>query len=101
MSGQKANTSYLELCIQLDRKESVYLRVPTLWDDIHCVWRAFVKTPKLNILIHAEGEDSFSLQNNFNKALSEVFMGEDEGAEDLFSAFKPLSFWEDKLGEEK
>ena len=89
------SNSYMELCMHLDGQANVYLRVPTVWDDIEKKWRGFLKTPKSQTLIHASGKDSFDLQNDFNRALKSVFDRQDAVSEELFSMFKPLSYWEE------
>ena len=87
--------SYMELCFHVDGGQNLYLRVPTVWNDIHKTWIGFVKTPKLQKLIHGEGKDSFELQNSFNKSLNEILQKGDSLSEDAFSLFKPLSYWDE------
>jgi len=87
------NKSYMELCLQLDGKENVYLRVPTLWDDVEKQWLGFVKTPKTLKVISGKGRTSFDLQNDFNRNFSKAFHESEELAEELFNMFKPLSFY--------
>ena len=89
----KISDSYMELCMHLDGEANVYLRVPTVWDDIEKTWIGFIKTPKTQKLIHASGKNSFDLQNSFNHALNECFKAGGELAEECFSMFKPLSYW--------
>ena len=40
------SNSYMELCLHVDGEQNLYLRVPTVWDDIKKQWIGFVKTPK-------------------------------------------------------
>ncbi len=87
--------SYMELCFHVDGGHNLYLRVPTVWDDKRKLWIGFVKTPKLQRLIHGEGKDSFDLQNSFNAAVSAFFEKGGELAEDAFSLFQPLSYWDE------
>lgn len=96
MNEKTQQKSYMELCIHLDGKEDVFLRVPTYWDDIEKQWIGFIKTPKSQKLIYGKGKDSFDLQNSFNHALNECFTGEKEFADEAFKMFKPKSYWEKK-----
>ena len=91
----KISNSYMEFCLHVDGGENIYLRVPTVWDDVEKKWRGFVKTPKLQKLIHGSGKDSFELQNSFNREFSQVLNGNDEFAGDAFSMFHPLSYWDE------
>lgn len=87
--------SYMELCIHLDGKENVYLRIPTLWDDVKKQWIGFIKTPNTQTLIYAEGKDSFDLQNSFNNKMSELFKSSDDLSEEIFGMFMPAFYWEE------
>ncbi len=87
--------SYMELCLNFDEKEPVYLRVPTLWDDVKEQWIGFVKTPITNKLIHASGKTSFDLQNDFNRKLSEIFERGDEFTKEVYEMFMPAFYWEE------
>ncbi len=87
--------SYMELCLNIDGEMNIYLRVETVWDDITKTWRAFLKTPKTQKLIHAEGKNSFALQNDWNRKMKELFDKEDALSEELFSMFQPLSYWDE------
>jgi hypothetical protein len=51
--------SYMELCFHIDGGDNLYLRVPTIWDDINKTWIVFMKTTKTKKLIHAEGKRLF------------------------------------------
>jgi len=85
----------MELAIHLDGKESVYLRVPTLWDDVEKQWIGFIKTPITNKLISATGKNSFELQNNFNKNVSKMMHASEEMGQEIFSMFMPSFYWEE------
>src|SRR5277367_6349215 len=85
---------YLEMCLHHDGEESVYLRVPTIWDSVKKQWTGFVKTPDTNRLIYAIGKDSVELQDNFSKKFSDVFHESPEISQELFSMFKPKKYWE-------
>lgn len=84
----------MQLGIHLDGKCDVYLRIPTLWDDIQKQWIGFIKTPISLKLIYGSGKTSFDLEKSFNKAVHEVFSEGGEIAEELISMFKPLEYWE-------
>ena len=86
--------SYMQLCLKKDGKEDLYLKVPTLWDDVEKQWIGFIQTPTTKKLITAQGKDSFSLQNSFNVALKEVFDQQDSTAQELFDMFMPAFYWE-------
>ncbi len=88
----KMKGSYMELCLHVDGGDDLYLRVPTVWDDIKKRWIGFVKTPKTKMLITGSGTNSFELQNDFNRAISGLF--ESDVSEEIFSMFKPMEHWE-------
>lgn len=92
----KISESYMELCIHLDGKENVYLRVPTVWDAVKKQWIGFIKTPQTQKLIHAEGKNSFELQNAFNIVLSRMMHESKELGEEIFGMFMPAWYWEEK-----
>ena len=94
----KISKSYMELCFHQDGGINLYLRVPTVWDDMQKKWIGFVKTPKTLKLIHANGKDSFDLQNNFNRAIVEVCQSDETLLEEVFSMFQPLSYWDEMQG---
>jgi len=87
--------SYMEMCIHLDGKDDVYLRIPTVWDDIKKQWIGFIKTPTTQKLIHGEGKTSFDLQNSMNKSISEAMHESKEMGEEIFSMFMPSFYWEE------
>lgn len=90
---QVDSPSYMELCLHMDEKVCpVYLRVPTLWDAVSKSWRGVLKTSD-GKLIHAEGKNSFDLQNKFNVVMSKAF---ETHGEELMGMFKPLEYWEKK-----
>ena len=88
--------SYMELCIHLDGKENVYLRVPTIWDNIHNQWIAFIKTPDTKMLITGKGKDSFELEHNFYKSIKALLEMEGPISEEVFGMFMPEWYWETK-----
>lgn len=90
--NQLKSPSYMELRIDLDGKEPLFLRIPTFWDSIESRWIGAIKTPKTLKLIKGEGKTSFDLQNSFNIALHAMFQS--EYAEEVFSMFKPKSHWD-------
>lgn len=87
--------SYMQLCMHIDGSQSLYLRIPTVWDDERKLWIGLIKTPKLQRLIYGEGENSFKLQNSFNLNLKKILEKNDELADDAFSLFQPLSYWDE------
>jgi hypothetical protein len=96
MRKNEVSSSYMQLCLHLNAEEDVYLRVPTVWDDVKKSWLGFIKTPKSQRLIHANGNDSFDLQNSFNREMRAVFQGGGAIAEELFNMFKPLAYWDER-----
>ena len=54
-----------------------------------------IATPETKKIIHAHGKDSKELQDNFNIALNKSFL---DIPEETFSMFKPLEYWESRLG---
>lgn len=86
--------SYMELCFHLDGKENVYLRIPTVWDEIGKQWIGFIKTPTSQRLISGKGKNSFDLQNNFNEEVSKIFSEGGKDAKELFEMFMPAFYWE-------
>lgn len=92
----KTDKSYMELCIHLDGKDNVYLRVPTVWDEVKRQWIGFIKTPVTKRLIAASGKDSFELQNSFNVEMSKLMHESKELGQEIFNMFKDKSHWERK-----
>ncbi len=92
----KVQTSYMELCIHLDGKENVYLRVPTVWDAVKNQWIGFIKTPITQKLISASGKTSRELENAFNIEISKAMHESEELAEEIFGMFMPAFYWNDK-----
>jgi len=87
--------SYMELCLHVDGGENLYLRVPTVWDDIKKQWIGFVKLPKSKKIVLGNGKTSFELQNSFNASAEKIFHGDKEIADELFSMFMPAFYWEE------
>lgn len=92
----KATNSYMSLCFHVDGGEDLYLRVPTVWDDIKKQWIGFIKLSKSQRLIHGEGKNSFDLQNAFNKAIVDISEESPELSDEIFSMFMPAWYWQDK-----
>lgn len=84
--------SYMRVGLHLDGKSSVWLRIPTFWDDRRKHWIGAMQTPETRRLIHATGKDHIELQNSFNAQLAEMF--ETDMADEIFSMFKPEEYWE-------
>lgn len=87
--------AHIELCLHIDGEQNVYLRVPTIWDDIHKEWIGFVKTPKTQKLIYGTGKNSLELQNSFNRSISDILNKNDELSKELLDMFYPLSYWQE------
>lgn len=83
-------TSYMRLGLHLDGKNTVWLRVPTFWDDDANIWIGAVQTPETKHLISAKGKTSPDLEQSFNKALKAAF--ESEIGQEVFQMFKPEEY---------
>lgn len=94
LKHEKETTSYMQLCLNLDGKNPLYLMVPTFYDDNKKEWSGFVKTPETKRMIFGVGKNSRELEQNFNKHLSQSF---EEIPEEAFSMFKPLEYWESRI----
>jgi len=86
----------MELCLNLDGKENLYLRVPTVWDEVEKQWIGYVKTPKTLRLISGNGKNDFDLQNSFNVCMSKLFRESNELADEIYKMFKPKKYWDRK-----
>lgn len=84
--------SYMQLALHTEGSESLILRVPTFWDDIKKQWIGAIQTPVTKKIISAAGNDSFDLQNNFNKVFS-TYLHDPRICDEVFKMFKPLSEW--------
>ncbi len=90
-SNQLESPSYMELRLDLEgKKAAVFLRIPTYWDAVRNCWMGALKMDDGEIL-HADGKDSFDLQNNFTILVSKQF---EINPEQMFAMFKPLEYWE-------
>lgn len=96
MKLQPDTNSYMQLCLQLD-SGPLYLFIPTYFDATKKEWVGGVHLPKAKKMIIGRGKDSKSLEQNFNDNLRKNLEG--EFSEETFSLFKPLSYWEEMLGE--
>ncbi len=94
MNETTPSKSYLQMCLHLDGKPNLYLRVPTIWDHLNMQWIAYVKTPKTLRLITGEGEDSLDLEQSFSEALK-GFMENPKYSDEIYSMFQPMSYWEE------
>ena len=88
MKNEIESPSYMEMKLHEDGGETLVLRIPTFWDEPNKQWMGCIKTPKTKRLIHAEGEDSFSLQNNFNVAINNAFNESFEFCAEIYSMFE-------------
>ena len=94
MCMKQLNRGYIELCWHVDGGEDIYLRVPTIYDPINKVWRAFIKTCNTKKLIHGEGKDSRELEASFLVSLSSVFNQGGEVADEVIAMMMPAWYWE-------
>ncbi len=78
--------------LHLDGKSTVWLLVPTFFDDSTKTWSGAVQTPETKKLIYGSGKDSRDLEQSFNAMLKECLSG--EIADEVFSMFKSLEYWE-------
>ena len=92
--SKKEIDSYMEMCLNIDTKENLYLRIPTVWDSIENQWVGFIKTPESKRLITGSGKTSFDLQNDFNKNISKMMQESEELGEEIYGMFMPAFYWE-------
>ena len=93
MKQQFTSPSYMEMRIDRDQGDPIFLRIPTFWYAVKNQWIGAIKTPKTKKLITASGKDSFELQNNFNIEMSKLFHS--ECCEEILSMFKPMCYWKE------
>lgn len=92
-SNKLESPSYMELRLDIpNRATALFLRVPTFWDSVKKQWIGVIKL-KDGKLIHADGKNSFELQNNFNIVMHEYLTNPDY-EDEIFSMFKSLEYWE-------
>jgi hypothetical protein len=92
MTNKKYKT-YMNLGLHLEGRDPVFLRVPTRWDAVELQWLGFVQLPVSKKIIHATGQSSFDLENNFNMEISKVLQ-DSPHSEEVFSLFKSNEEWE-------
>lgn len=80
--------SYLEMQFHANGKDPLMLKIPTFWDATKQQWIAAIHTPISKTLIHAEGKDSFDLQNAFNIELRKILEKRDDLTKEVFEMFK-------------
>lgn len=88
----ESTSGYLELCFKVHKNNDLHLRVPTVWDPITNQWRGFIKTPKTQHLIHAVGETTEELEQNFLREITKIFTCDEDDtalATEVFDMFKP------------
>ncbi len=88
----QSSGSYMQLCIRPQYGDDLFLRVPTVWDQMQKQWIGFVKTPSSKELIYGSGKTSQELEHSFNKALKEK-LENPELTNEVLSMFKPLKDW--------
>jgi len=86
MKDQIESSSYMELKMHQDGGSTYVLKIPTFWDAVNNKWIAAIKTPKTKMIIHAEGLDSMSLQNDFNVKFHDCLTNP-EIQDEVFSMF--------------
>lgn len=91
---EKQQASYMEMCFHVDGGENLYLRIPTVWDDMQKKWRGFIKTPITKTLIYGEGKNSFELQNSMNAVMQKHIESSYELADEIFCMFMPAFYFE-------
>lgn len=95
MELKSDTNSYMQLCLNLDGQDPLYLFVPTYHDAARDEWTGFVKLPKSKKMIWGHGKDSKELEQSFNDCLRKSFEGERDQVEEVFQLFKPLSYWDE------
>lgn len=85
--------SYIELCLHLEGKPNVYLRIPTFWDDTQKKWHGIIKTPKTLKLIHVEGKTSGDLQKDVDRKFEKILNASNDFSLEVAEMFQPLSYW--------
>lgn len=88
---------YLELRIDKKGEDSIFLRIPKIWNDALQEWTVSIHTPKTNLLITANRKDSDRLKDSFRRMFLILF---DTALyrEEILSMFKPLSYWKEIYG---
>jgi hypothetical protein len=92
----KINGSYMEMCLHLDGKDDIYLRIPTVWDSVKEQWIGFIKTPETKRLIYGSGKTSFELQNDLNENLSKMMHESEAMLKEICEMFMPEFYWEEE-----
>ena len=85
--------SYMEMRIDLDGEEPLFLRIPTFWDDMNEQWIYALRLPTSKKLATGSGKDSLELQNACNKEIHSLFQS--EYGDELFKMFKPSCYWKE------
>ena len=94
LKHEKDTNSYMQLCLQLEGGNKIYLMVPTYWDAVKEQWMGAITLPSSKKILHAHGKSSFELQNNFTVVLNQSFQ---DNPDEIFAMFKPLEYWESRL----
>lgn len=84
------SASYLEMRMDSDGDDPVFLRIPTFWNEENQHWIYVLRLPKSKKLLTGIGKNSLELQNACNKDLKSLF--ESEFADELIKMFKPACF---------
>jgi hypothetical protein len=83
--------TYIKMRLHCDGEKPKELRIPTLWDDVEGLWRAILQTPRSLRLIMATGLNSFDLQNDVNRKISEILERQDDLADELWEMFEEVN----------
>lgn len=87
--------SYMQIALHGNGK-TLYLMVPTYFDETRQEWSGFVHLPKVKKTVIGKGKTSNELETNFNDELKKAF---EEHLEETYSLFQPLSYWDEMKGE--
>lgn len=86
--------TYMDLCIHMDGKIDLYLRVPTYWNADTNKWLGMMKTPISLNLITGNGDNSESLQQSFLTNMKTMMSKCDDLADEIISMFRAKEYWE-------
>lgn len=80
-------TSYMQMGLNLDGHDPLFLQIPTYWDAVEKQWIGMIQTPITKKMIYSTGKNSFELQNNFNIEMSKL-MNDENYAEEIVGMFR-------------
>lgn len=82
---------YMQLGMHTDRNKTLWLKVPTYWDESEQSWIGFVHTPITRKMIVGIGKNSRELEHSFNMELKKCIESSAEMAEEIVSMYKEES----------